>query len=145
MALGFISSEQLQRRRQNGGYKTKRTRAETGAMRALALALLAKAPSHCGEIRKELGISCARAGQLVAQLLHAGQVIVIGTAEQAGKTGVRRDAQIYALPGTPPLPEGDQRPDCLSSASSPRVRRSKSGQIAGPCISRQLAGWGGWR
>ena len=87
-----------------------------------------------------------------ARMLLAGEVIVIGTVEQALAAGHREycgddhrrrfrrpDAKIYALPGTPKLA-------AVHSCPQRTTRSCGSGQIAGRrVIGGSLAGWGIWR
>lgn len=61
------------------------------------------------KLRHEIAEDTERSGQVlaptIAAMLDARQIIVIGTAEQAGRESFRRpDARMYALPGTPMLP-----------------------------------------
>jgi hypothetical protein len=134
--------ESIQRYRESAarGGRVKRRRGRSSfAMRASALALIEAEPRHAGELRLLLNITQAYADMLVTDLLAEEAVIVIGTAEQAGKPGVRRDARMFALPGTPQLPPVDEARRRLV----PR-KPGGSGQFAGPCYHRGSRWGAGW-
>lgn len=118
-----------------GGAK-RRGRGAAGVSRAAVLRLLAREPLHRGEIRAALNLTYTSVDRMMQQMADDGAVIVIGTVEQAGKYGVRRDARVYALPGTELLPPTVKRRLVPRSLGS--------GQIAGPCYHRGMRWGAGW-
>lgn len=111
----------------------KRGRGKANVLRDRLLVLLAERPMHGGEIREALEVTYTRSNNLLADALRRNLIMIIGTAEQARKLNVRRDAKMYALPGTPPLPD----------LPKPVAGRAHRGEIAGACYHRGLH-WGGW-
>lgn len=93
----------LQEYRDRGGARSRKKKAAPGAAKTVALAYFARGPAHIRKFCKDLNLTYIYAGQLLRSLVDCGAIEIIGTADQAGEVGIRRDAPMYALAGTPKL------------------------------------------
>jgi hypothetical protein len=94
--------EQLKRAQRNGGRK------KNGYRPSGADKVIAAIERHGPMVPSEIAVAADRKPTTLPMLLNImlaeSRLIVIGTAEQAGKQGVRKHARVFALPGTPMLP-----------------------------------------
>jgi hypothetical protein len=93
---------------------------------------LARSQHHTRALGTALDMEYTQYDKELRKLVQAGEVIVLGTARQAGYTGVRHDAPIYGLPGAKLKYVGVKAKD------------RENGNIAGPIVIRGYRfGWKG--
>lgn len=94
--------EQLKRAQRNGARK------KNGCPTPGRDRVITALRKHGPMVAAEIAIAADRKPTTLPVMLNCmvanSLLIVIGTAEQAGKQGVRKDARVFALPGTPMLP-----------------------------------------
>lgn len=113
----------------------------------LVLRALKRGPMHIRQLSEATDIEYVTLGGLVGRMVSEDAVVVIGTAQQAGMTGVRCDARMFALPGTPMLPPLAKVDEDIDDDPPPKPRRQSapgSGQKAGPILfgRRMMTRWG---
>lgn len=72
------------------------------------------------DVSRELRLSFVATGKYLRELVESGQIIIIGKAYQVRKD-IRRDANIYGLPGTPKIVQVKAKPGARPGA--PRMQR----------------------
>ena len=96
-----LTPEQMRRAQINGTKRKRRSFVRESVIHALR-----SGPKLLHEIAADTGRSGQVLAPSLAAMLETRQIIVIGTAEQAGRESFRRrDSRMYALPGTPVLPK----------------------------------------
>lgn len=133
------------------------------SVRGRLLEAVKRGPANAGAIALRVQLTYQQTQSNLAHLVAEGRIAVIGNVGEAlvarrrgredieikpaGCKFVRRDAKVYAVHGTRPLPELPPDTETTKHAAIELPRRTAgSGKIAGPrTIGTGLAGWGVWR
>lgn len=104
-----------------------------GWLRSELLRLIRERPQPAEYLVRRIdGARKTRLMVTLSTMKAAGQIVVIGTAEQAKLTDVYRNASVYALPGTPVLPKLPQETAPKRRVLYVRRKPEGSGVIAPP-------------
>ena len=79
------------------------------------LVALEAGPMHKRQLCRALGLDYVNVDPVVADLVHAKRVVILGTAKEAGYADIKAHARMYGLPGQKLVPI--KRRACTSSGS----------------------------
>ena len=97
-----LTPDQQHRGQINGAPKSHKPLHAT--MCRIVLTAIERQPMGSGQISKALNFGEHHVNTVLKLLAADKKIVCIGTAEQAGITGFRKDTKIWAKPGTPELP-----------------------------------------